>query len=37
MLFGNVRVRSDRPLYGIGQMNDRALNFLSAVPMIAIP
>jgi len=37
MLFGNVRVHSDRPLYGIGQMNDRALNFLSAVPMIAIP
>jgi len=37
MLYGNVRVHSDMPVYGIGQMNDRALHFLSAVPMIPFP
>jgi hypothetical protein len=37
MLFGNVRIHSNLPIFGIGQMNDRSLHFLSAVPMIAIP
>jgi len=37
ILIGNVRVHSNRPVYGMGQMNDRALHFLSAVPMIPFP
>jgi len=37
LLFGNVRIHSNKPIFGFGQMNDLALHFLSAVPMIAIP
>jgi hypothetical protein len=37
MLFGNVRIHSSIPIFGIGLMNDRALHFLSAVPMIPFP
>jgi hypothetical protein len=37
ILTGNVRVHSDMPVYGLAQMNDRALHFLSAVPMIPFP
>jgi len=37
ILTGNVRVHSDKPVYGLAQLNDRALHFLSAVPMIPFP
>jgi WD40 repeat protein len=35
-LTGNIRVRSDKPLYGIAVINDGGLNFLAAVPPIPL-
>jgi DNA-binding beta-propeller fold protein YncE len=36
-LVGNVRVRSDRPLHGLAFINDRSLNFISALPAVPLP
>jgi N-acetylneuraminic acid mutarotase len=34
---GNVRVHSNRPVFGIGLINDRSFNFIAAVPAIPMP
>jgi len=36
-LVANVRISSDVPIYASGLMNDRALNFLAAIPALSIP
>ncbi len=35
--FGNIRIRSDRPLHACAILSDRNLNFLATVPSMAFP
>jgi hypothetical protein len=34
---GNVRVKSDQPVYGVGSLSDKSFHFLAAVPPVVFP